>query len=161
MARMTITPTGLEAGEPPNVIPPFADLICDCRARPDQDEDDIRAEVAKALGDDLTYEVELLEALEGGTASPVDTPLFDACRSYIAEGLPGAELLPVISTGFTDSHWLREAHGTVAYGFAPVFATDPISYDAAAHAADEALAVDDLVEMTRFNLHAIRSLGSP
>jgi acetylornithine deacetylase/succinyl-diaminopimelate desuccinylase-like protein len=108
MARMTITPTGLEAGEPPNVIPPFADLICDCRALPGQDEDDIREELTRALGDELTYEVAFLEALEGGTESPIDTPLFDACRSYVAERLPGAELLPMISTGFTDSHWLRD-----------------------------------------------------
>jgi acetylornithine deacetylase/succinyl-diaminopimelate desuccinylase-like protein len=160
MARMMITPTGLEAGEPANVIPPFADLICDCRALPGQDEDDIRSELATALGDDLTYEVELLEPLEGGTASPVDTPLYESCRSYVAERLPGATLLPTISTGFTDSHWLREAHGTVAYGFAPVFATDPVAYEAGKHGADESLAVDDLVEMTQFNLHAIRTLGA-
>jgi hypothetical protein len=35
-----------------------------------------------------------------------------------------------------------------------------MAYDAAAHGADEALAVDDLVEMTRFNLHAIREIGA-
>jgi acetylornithine deacetylase/succinyl-diaminopimelate desuccinylase-like protein len=160
MARMTITPTGLEAGEPANVIPPFADLICDCRALPGQDEGDIRAELATALGEGLTYELEFLEPLEGGTASEIDTALFDACRSYVAERLPGAEILPVISTGFTDSHWVREAHDTVAYGFAPVFATDPIAYEAAAHGADEAIAVDDLVEMTQFNLHAIRTIAA-
>jgi acetylornithine deacetylase/succinyl-diaminopimelate desuccinylase-like protein len=160
MARLMITPTGLEAGEPANVIPPFADLICDCRALPGQDEADIRSHIAAAIGDDLSYEVEFLEPLAGGTESPTETALFEACRSYVAARLPGAELLPVISTGFTDSHWIREAYGTVAYGFAPVFAMDPILYEAGAHGADEALAVDDLVEMTEFNLYAIRELAA-
>ena len=65
----------------------------------------------------------------------------------------------MVSPGFTDSHWVRRAHDTVAYGFAPVFATDSFVYANGAHSADECLAVADLVEMTEFNLHAIRSLS--
>ena len=68
-------------------------------------------------------------------------------------------LLPLISTGFTDSHFVREAHETVAYGFAPVFATELDVYDGGMHGADESIAVEDLLEMTRFNLHAIRTLS--
>jgi acetylornithine deacetylase/succinyl-diaminopimelate desuccinylase-like protein len=67
-------------------------------------------------------------------------------------------LLPLISTGFTDSHWIREAFGTVAYGFAPVIRGDPDAYLNASHAADEALAVADLVEMAEFHLHAAQVL---
>ena len=52
---------------------------------------------------------------------------------------------------------MRQAHGTVAYGFAPVFATDPDAYMDAAHGADEALAIDDLVEMAEFHLHVLNS----
>jgi acetylornithine deacetylase/succinyl-diaminopimelate desuccinylase-like protein len=159
MTRMTVTPTGLETFEPANVIPPFADVICDCRALPEHTIADIHDHVGEALGDDFAYEVELLEPLEGGTSSPVDTPLYRACEEYVARRLPGARLLPVISTGFTDSHWVRRAHGTVAYGFAPVFATDPGAYLNGMHGADEALEVADLVEMVEFNLHAIRAIG--
>ena len=68
-------------------------------------------------------------------------------------------LLPLITTGFTDSHWVREAYGTVAYGFAPVFATDLDDYEAGIHGADERIAVDDLLEMTRLNIHAATSLA--
>lgn len=156
MTRMTVTPTGLATYEPTNVIPPFADLVCDCRALPGQGEAEIRDHLDRALGD-LAYELELLEPLAGGTESPIETPLYRVLEDYVAERLPGAELLPVLSTGFTDSHWLREAHGTVAYGFAPVFATGAEAYLDAAHGADEALAVDDLVEMAEFHLRAIRA----
>ena len=33
---------------------------------------------------------------------------------------PEAAVAPICVAGFTDSHWLREAFGTVAYGFFPL-----------------------------------------
>ena len=159
MTRMTVTPTGFRTHEPANVIPPFADVICDCRALPGQGLDDVRAHVDSALAG-IDYELELLEPLEGGTESPTDTPLYEICEQYVAERLPGAQLLPVVTPGFTDSHWIRRAHGTVAYGFAPVFSTPLDVYHDGMHGADEAIDVADLAEMTAFNLRAIRSLGA-
>jgi acetylornithine deacetylase/succinyl-diaminopimelate desuccinylase-like protein len=159
MTRLMVTPTGLRTYEPSNVIPPYADLICDCRALPGQDEDDVRDHVERALRGEVTYELEFLEPLAGGTASPIDSPLFRACEEYVDERVPGAVLLPLITTGFTDSHWVREAYGTVAYGFAPVFATDLDDYEAGIHGADERIAVDDLLEMTRLNVHVARALA--
>ena len=67
--------------------------------------------------------------------------------------MPGALLFPVVTPGFSDSHWVRKEHGTVAYGFAPVFRTDPVAYMDAAHGADEAIELADLVEMAEFHLH--------
>ena len=75
MTRMTVTPTGLETFEPANVIPPFADVICDCRALPEQTEADIRrSRRPRPRVRTPRYELELLEPLEGGTESPIDTP---------------------------------------------------------------------------------------
>jgi acetylornithine deacetylase/succinyl-diaminopimelate desuccinylase-like protein len=159
MTRMTITPTGLRTFEPSNVIPPYADVICDCRALPGQTEADIREQVDRAIGGGFAYEVELLEPLEGGTESPIDTPLYRVCEEYIADRVPGADLLPMVTPGFADSHWVRKAYDTVAYGFAPVFSTDPIAYTDGAHGADEALDLADLVEMADFHRHAIRALA--
>ncbi len=155
MTRMTVTPTGLQTHEPSNVIPPYADVVCDCRLLPGQDEAGIRDHVDAALGNEFEYELELLEPLEGGTESPIDTPLYRVCEEYVADRLPGAELLPLVTPGFTDSHWVRGAFGTVAYGFAPVFATDLGVYLDGVHGADESIDVADLVEMAEFNLHAI------
>jgi acetylornithine deacetylase/succinyl-diaminopimelate desuccinylase-like protein len=161
MTRLTVTPTGLATHEPANVIPPFADVTCDCRALPGQSEADIRAQIERALGGEVSYEVELLEPLEGGTSSALDTPLYRACEEYVASRLPGAVLLPLISPGFTDSHWVRQAHDTVAYGFAPVFATDHAVYERGMHGADECIATADLAEMAAFNLYAIKALTGP
>ncbi len=159
MSRMTVTPTGLKTFEPSNVIPPFADVICDCRAVAGQAVSDIRRHVRGAIGDEFRYELELLEPLEGGTESPIDTPLYRVLEEYVAERLPGALLLPIVSTGFSDSHWVRSEQGTVAYGFAPLLSTDAGAYGHAAHGADESIEVADLVEMAEFHLHVLRELS--
>jgi acetylornithine deacetylase/succinyl-diaminopimelate desuccinylase-like protein len=160
MVRTTVTPTGLETFEPANVIPPFADVICDCRALPGEGLAEIRAHVERAVGGEFAYELEPLEPLVGGTTSPLSTALYRVCEEYVATRVPGATLLPLASVGFSDSHWVRDAHGAVAYGFAPVFETDPRTYLEGAHGADEQIAVADLVEMAEFHLHAIRGLGA-
>lgn len=157
MMRMTITPTGLQTFEPSNVIPPFADVICDVRTLPEEGEEEIREQVERALGGTAGYDLELLEPLTGGTESETGTVLYRACEDYVAERLPGAVLFPAITPGFSDSHWVRKEHGTVAYGFAPVFHTDPVVYMDTPHAADEAIDVEDLIEMTEFHLRVLKS----
>ncbi|UJA20817.1 M20/M25/M40 family metallo-hydrolase [Thermoleophilia bacterium SCSIO 60948] len=159
-ARMTVTPTGLATHEPSNVIPPYADVVCDVRALPHHDEDTVLGHVAAALeGVGFRWQVEFLEPLEGGTESSLDTPLYRAIEDWLAERLPGAALVPLVSSGFTDSHWVRDAWGTAAYGFAPVFATDQTDYARSMHGADEAIEIDDLAEMAAFNLAMIEALG--
>jgi acetylornithine deacetylase/succinyl-diaminopimelate desuccinylase-like protein len=160
MNRLTVTPTGLRTHEPANVIPPLAEVVCDVRAMPGQGEDDVREHVARALGTNEGYELDFQEPLEGGTQSPTDTPLYELCRSYVEERVPGAVLFPVVSPGFSDSHWVRGGLDMVAYGFAPVFNMDVEEYLRGHHGADEALAVADLVEMTEFHIRAATGLGS-
>src|SRR5262249_23495403 len=125
-----------------------------------QGEEDVREHVARALGGDEGYELEFLESLEGGTESPIDTPLYELCAEYVAERVPGATLFPVVSPGFSDSHWVRDSLDMVAYGFAPGFAMDVEEYLRGRHGADEGLAVDDLIEMTEFHLRAASGLAA-
>jgi len=160
MTRMTITPTGLATYEPSNVLPPLADVTCDCRALPGQGGDDVRAHVAEALGPGIEYELEFLEPLEGGFESPVGGPLWEICERYLEERCPGAKLLPMITPGFTDSHWVRQAFGTVAYGIAPVVETDVNVYLDSMHGADERLMISDLVGMTRFHRYVLDQLAT-
>ena len=51
--------------------------------------------------------------------------------------------------GFTDSHWLREAFGTVAYGFFPTRTMDGAAARLV-HSADERAHIDDLALGARF-----------
>ena len=62
----------------------------------------------------------------------------------MAEIEPEAALLPISVAGFTDSHWLREAFGTVAYGFCPMRTMDPQLAARLVHSVDERISVEDL-----------------
>jgi len=156
----TIAPTRLRGSDARNVMPARASVECDCRVVPGTTEDELASELAAALGTDVPHEVEFLEPPNGGSVSPIDTPLYDVCRAWLAENDPGAVLLPTVCTGFTDSHFMRDAFGSVAYGFWPMRHT---SYEVAAagiHSVDERVHVGDLGYATRFHVDACRAIGA-
>ena len=71
---------------------------------------------------------------------------------------PDARLAPMACPGFTDSHFLRAAFGTVAYGFFPLRHMDPELATKLIHSANERIKVDDLslgVEMLRSVAHSL------
>lgn len=105
------------------------------------------------------YELEWLEGT-GGTSSEVDGVLWPAIAGFVTAEEPGARLVPVILSGFTDSHYLREAFGTVAYGFFPMRALGPGVAARLVHSADERIPVEDLELGTRFLLHVARRIGT-
>ena len=72
---------------------------------------------------------------------------------------PEGRLLPICTSGFTDSHFMRAAFGTVCYGFFPMRAMDSEVAAALIHSADERIPVDDLELGTRFLMHVARTLG--
>ena len=90
----------------------------DCRLLPGQTPADAEAIVRAALGEG-DYEIEFLESV-GGTRSDLDTTLWSALAEFTTGMEPGARLMPFACPGFTDSHFLREAYGTTAYGFFPI-----------------------------------------
>ena len=69
---------------------------------------------------------------------------------FVSETEPGALAVPLIVPGFTDSHWLREAFGTVAYGFFPMRTMSASLAAELIHSADERVLVDDLELGLRF-----------
>jgi acetylornithine deacetylase/succinyl-diaminopimelate desuccinylase-like protein len=157
MLSHSISPTIIEASKQRNVIPAVCDVVCDCRLLPGETQEEAEAEIRAALGDDH-YDLAWLEAV-GGTASPLDTPLWTAIESFVALEEPGAALAPFVNAGFTDSHFMREAFGTVCYGFFPMRAMDSELAAALIHSADERIPVDDLELGTRFLMHVARTLG--
>ena len=66
--------------------------------------------------------------------------------------------MPEISSGFTDSHFLREAYGTVAYGFFPLREMKAEVAAALIHSADERAAVADLELGVDWLRHAARTV---
>ena len=79
---------------------------------------------------------------------------------WVEASEPGAKAAPVCVAGFTDSHWVREKFGTVAYGFFPARAMDPELAARLIHSADERVAVEDLELGLDFLRHAAVTIGS-
>ena len=157
---MTVSPTMIEASKKRNVIPASCVVTVDRRLLPGRTPEEAEAIVREALGPG-DYEYELEEA-QGGTRSALDTPLWDAVESFLAEVDPDARVVPMCVAGFTDSHWVREAFGTVAYGFFPARALDAETSARLVHSADERVPVDDLELGVRFFRHAAeRICGVP
>lgn len=155
---IVVSPTMITGSRRTNVIPGLVEVVCDCRLLPGETPADVEPVIREALGEDA-YDIEWIEAV-GGTRSPLDTPLWDVFESFVAAVEPEARVVPVVSAGFTDSHFLREAFGTVSYGFFPMRA---MSSDLAArliHSADERIEVDDLELGTEFLLYVARTLGA-
>ena len=153
----TIAPTGVVASAALNVMPGLVDLHCDCRVLPGTSHADLVAELRLALGE-LDVEIAPLAPADGGSSSTLETPLYEVLCRLIDELEPGAVVLPMMMTGFTNSHYLREAFGTVCYGFFPFKHTDPALMETQ-HSADERVDVDDLGDGVTLLLGAARAIG--
>jgi acetylornithine deacetylase/succinyl-diaminopimelate desuccinylase-like protein len=161
MLGVTLAPTMAHASDKINVIPSRAYLKVDCRVPPGLGEDAARRRIAEVLGDDAAgYEIEWTEQVIGNQ-SPVSSPLRDAIDRWIEANDPGAETVPVILPGFSDSRWFRDAFAEcVAYGFFPQKHQTLLETAPLVHNADERIDVRDLGFAARFYADVARELLS-
>jgi acetylornithine deacetylase/succinyl-diaminopimelate desuccinylase-like protein len=159
LLSFTLSPTMIDASHQRNVIPALCEVTVDCRLLPGQAPADVEHLIHAALPGG-SYDLEWDDTV-GGTRSPLDSPLWDALDEFTQSLELGARLAPVACAGFTDSHYLREAFGTIAYGFFPLRAMDTELATKLVHSADERIAVDDLELNVTLMRHAARAvLGS-
>ena len=156
LLSLTLAPTMITASQKRNVIPAICDAVVDSRLLPETTPAEQHAIVRSVLGDG-DYELEALEA-HGGTRSPIESPLWDAVADWVSDVEPGAKPAPMCVAGFTDSHWFREAFGTVAYGFFPSRAMPAELAARLIHSADERIPVEDLELGVNFMRHAARAM---
>jgi acetylornithine deacetylase/succinyl-diaminopimelate desuccinylase-like protein len=156
---LTVSPTMIEASQKRNVIPGRCEVTVDCRLLPGQAEAEAEATVRDWLGEG-DYELEWRGG-QGGTRSELGTPLWTAIEEFVGGLEPGARLAPICVAGFTDSHWLRETFGTVAYGFFPLKAMSAELAARLIHSADERIPVDDLELGVQFLRFVAGRIGRP
>jgi acetylornithine deacetylase/succinyl-diaminopimelate desuccinylase-like protein len=157
LVGMTVSPTMITASQKRNVIPALCEITVDCRLLPGQTQAEAE-EVVRALLGEGDYDIEWIEG-QGGTRSPMEGPLWDAIGSWVAQYEPEAGVAPICLAGFTDSHWMRDAFGTMAYGFFPLRFMDPQVATRLVHSADERARVDDLELGVDFLRYAARAMG--
>jgi acetylornithine deacetylase/succinyl-diaminopimelate desuccinylase-like protein len=145
MFGVTLAPTMAHASDKINVIPSSAYLKVDCRVPPGLGEDAARRRIAEVLGDAAdNVEIEFTEQVQGNQ-SPVSSELSESIDRWVRANDPGAETVPVILPGFSDSRWFREAFpDCLAYGFFPQRHMSLLETGPLVHNADERIDVRDL-----------------
>ncbi|MGA2743559.1 MAG: M20/M25/M40 family metallo-hydrolase [Candidatus Sulfotelmatobacter sp.] len=117
MVRTSVVPTMLKAGYKSNVIPPSAEATLDVRALPDEDLGKFREMLAEVI-DDPQVKVVAEDSSFSMPASPpskLGTEMFAALERAQKQVSPEAITLPTMTTGATDSSFLR-TKGVQAYG---------------------------------------------
>lgn len=117
LTRDTCSLTRMEASNKINVVPPEAWAEIDCRMLPDRSAEEFVQDVRDLL-DGTGVKIEVIMAFTPAV-SPTDTELYRAIEAFVAEHHPGSRVFPSVSTGFTDSHFTRDA-GIDSYGFDPI-----------------------------------------
>ena len=145
MLGVTLAPTMVKASEKINVIPSRATLKVDCRVPPGFGEEMARRRIDEVLGPSAQgLEIEFTETV-AGNASTTKSELMSAIAGWVQTNDPGAETVPVILPGFSDSRWFREAFPEcVAYGFFPQRYQSLLEAAPLVHSADERIDVRDL-----------------
>jgi acetylornithine deacetylase/succinyl-diaminopimelate desuccinylase-like protein len=159
MFGVTLTPTMVHASDKINVIPASAWLKIDCRVPPGLGAEAARRRLDEVLGEhgrDLN--IEFTEQVTGNE-SPVTGPMVDAIDRWVRANDPGAETIPVILPGFSDSRWFRDAFPEcAAYGFFPQRDQGLLEAFPLIHNADERISVGDLGFAARFYADIAREL---
>jgi acetylornithine deacetylase/succinyl-diaminopimelate desuccinylase-like protein len=157
LAGTTMAPTLLHGSAAANVIPARAGVGLDCRTLPGTTDAEVLDEVRMRVGPGADLELSQPVASVPGNSSPPAGPLWDICRDLVEEQL-GAQVLPLLCTGFTDSVYLRRDFGTVAYGFSPFATTPPDVVESGYHNRDERIHVADLALSVDFHREVARRL---
>ena len=153
--RTTCVPTRLEGGHADNALPQLARAVVNCRVLPNQTEEEVRQLLVRALADDA-IKVTPVNRFFPSPASPLTPEIMGAVQRVTQEMWPGVPVVPMMSTGATDSRYLRAA-GISAYGTSGMFGD---VNDVRAHGRDERMLVRSLYEGQEYLYRLVKVLSS-
>lgn len=118
LLRDTISPTMLTGSPKVNVIPSTAEAGLDCRLLPGTNAEEFLLHMKDLLADNRIT-IEFIQKPDLGPISPSSGEAWDAIRRVVVDDFPDTFVVPWMSTGGTDSYFLREKNVSV-YGFVPI-----------------------------------------
>jgi acetylornithine deacetylase/succinyl-diaminopimelate desuccinylase-like protein len=154
--RTTCVPTRLEAGHAENALPQTARATVNCRILPDQEVAEVERTLARVIADEQVKVIPKGRAVLS-PASPITAELMRAVEALAGEMWPGVPVIPTMSSGYTDSRWLRNA-GIPAYGVSGLF-TDPAN--SGTHGLNEQVGVRELYQSKAFLYRLVKTLAAP
>jgi acetylornithine deacetylase/succinyl-diaminopimelate desuccinylase-like protein len=124
MLRDTIAPTELNAGIRVNVVPSEATANLNIRLLPGNFIQDVIDQMEKAVNDPQVKFTVQPDAGPNAPASSVTSELYQTIERAALQQFPGSVIVPDMSTGATDSAYLR-LHNVQSYGVLPFPLTEP------------------------------------
>ncbi|MFN8103269.1 MAG: M20/M25/M40 family metallo-hydrolase [Acidimicrobiia bacterium] len=143
-SHTTYSPNVLHAGVKSNVVAPSAGLDVDVRVPPGVSEADVRAQMARALGE--LFDAATVETVLGfgATESPRRGELWEACVAATTRACGPTRLAPWVAPFSTDARFLRAA-GATAYGLTVHDAGVNLdSFGSMFHGDDERVSIESL-----------------
>jgi acetylornithine deacetylase/succinyl-diaminopimelate desuccinylase-like protein len=157
MLRTTCVATMLSGGHATNALPQLAEANVNCRIYPTESAEQVRAELARVIGD-TTVQVVVRSQRPPTPASPLLPEVMEPVGRITREMWGDIPVIPTMSTGATDSRFFRAA-GIPAFGVSGLF-SDP-AVDARAHGRDERMRVQSFYEGQEFLYRLTKALASP
>ena len=136
----TISLTMLGAGVKVNVVPTTSEASLDCRLLPGTDAEAFLKRMRGIFGDNR-FNIEFIQRPDDAPPSPTTGEAWDAIKSVVAADFPDSVVVPWMTSGGTDSRFLR-ARGVPSYGFVPVILEQ--REFSRVHGDDERLSVENL-----------------
>jgi len=137
LTRDTCSLTRMSGSNKINVVPPEATAEIDCRMLPDRPPEALVQDI-RDIVNGTGVEVEVIMAFTPAV-SPTEGVLYESIEKVIAENHGGAVITPGVMTGFTDSHFTRDA-GIDSYGFDPTIVDEADAVRI--HGNDERIAIE-------------------
>jgi acetylornithine deacetylase/succinyl-diaminopimelate desuccinylase-like protein len=144
----------LDAGHAENALPQRARATVNCRIMPGGSPDDVQATLARVVADD-GVSISPLDVARPSAPSPLAEAVIGPIERITAELWPSVRVIPTMSTGATDSLYLRNA-GIPAYGVSGIFVDVD---DNRAHGRDERIPVESFYEGLEFLYRLTRELA--
>ena len=157
MLRTTCVATQLSGGHAANALPQLAEANINCRMFPTDTAEVIRAAFEKLINDTTVQVIIRGAPRQPPPVIPVVPELMDAVTQVTRDLWGNVPVIPVMSTGATDSRYFR-ALGVPAFGVSGLF-SDP-TVDARAHGRDERMRLQSYYEGQEFLWRLTKALTS-
>ena len=154
MMRTTCVATRLQGGHANNALPQLATANVNCRILPGVEPEAVKAKLTEVIADPKVS-VAFVNKANPSKPAPLRPDVMAAVESLTKEMFPVVIVVPVMSTGATDSLYFRNA-GIPTFGIDGTFGD---SDDVRAHGRDERVGVKQFFEGLEFQYRLIKLLA--
>jgi acetylornithine deacetylase/succinyl-diaminopimelate desuccinylase-like protein len=145
----------LEAGHAENALPQTARATVNCRILPTETAEATRETLVKVVGDGRVA-ITPIRQPKPSPPSPLMAEVMKPIETVTQQMWPGVPVIPVMSTGATDSLHLRKS-GVPVYGTSGIFSDID---DGRAHGKDERIGVKEFYDGQEYLYRLVKAFAS-